>query len=77
MVSKVTGFSTIHQYNEYLQCLAASINMPFVNITIDVKAALNAFKFLWNKLEKCHLIRRNSPWTFPLHERELSSNLFD
>ena len=51
-VSKVTGFSTIHQHKEYLQCLAASVNMPYVNITIDVKAALNAFKFLWNELEK-------------------------
>ena len=51
-VSKVTGFSTIHQQREYLQCLAASVNMPYVNITIDVKAALNAFKFLWNELEK-------------------------
>ena len=52
MISKMTGFSTIHLYMEYLQCLAASVKMPYVNIIIDNGAALNAFKFLRNGLEK-------------------------
>ena len=37
---------------EYLQSLAATVNMPYVNITLDVGAALNAFKFLWNGVEQ-------------------------
>ena len=37
---------------DYLQSLAPSVNIPFVNIIIDVGTALNAFKFLWNGLEK-------------------------
>ena len=52
MVSKVTEFSIIQQYMEYLQSLAASFNMLYANITLDVGTALNAFKFLWNGLEK-------------------------
>ena len=49
---KVTEFSTIQQCMEYLQSLAASVNMPYVNITIDAGTALNAFKLLRNGLEK-------------------------
>ena len=33
---------------EYLQKLAVSVNMPFVNITLDVGAAMNAYKMIWN-----------------------------
>ena len=33
---------------EYLQKLAVSVNMPFVNITLDVGAAMNAHKMIWN-----------------------------
>ena len=32
----------------YLQSLAADVNMPDVNITLDVDAAINAYKLLWN-----------------------------
>ena len=46
--SKVTDFSTIFQYLRYLQGLAADINMPYVNVTLDVGAAVNAFKVVWN-----------------------------
>ena len=31
-----------------LQKLAKSVNMPYVNITLDVGAAINAFKAFWN-----------------------------
>ena len=32
---------------KYLQGLAESVNMPFVNITWDMGAAINAYKYLW------------------------------
>ena len=31
--------------------LAASVNMTYTNITLDVGAAINAFKFVWNDTE--------------------------
>ena len=37
---------------QYLESLAASVNMPYANIALEVGAALNAFKFLWYGLEK-------------------------
>ena len=46
--SKVTDFSSIQKYIEYLHSLAHSINMPYTNIALDVGAAINAYKFLWN-----------------------------
>ena len=46
--SKVTDYSTIFQYMSYLQGLASDVNMPYVNITLDVGAAINAFKLIWN-----------------------------
>ena len=52
MVSRVTECSTTQQYMEHLQSLADSVNMRYVNITLDVGAALKVFKFLWNGLEK-------------------------
>lgn len=48
ITSKVTEFTTISKYMTYLQSLAASSNMPYVNITLDVGAAINAYKFLWS-----------------------------
>ena len=32
----------------HLQSLAASSNMPYVNITLDVGPAINSYKFLWS-----------------------------
>ena len=32
----------------YLQNLARSISLPNVNITLDVGAAINAYKTIWN-----------------------------
>ena len=37
---------------KYLQSLAPSVNISYVNIIIDVGTALNAFRFLWNELQK-------------------------
>ena len=36
---------------QYLQGLAAVANMPYVNITLDVGAAVNAYKTLWGNQE--------------------------
>ena len=32
----------------YLQYIAKEFNMSYVNATLDVGAAMNAFKVLWN-----------------------------
>ena len=32
----------------YLHQLANNINMPYVNITVNVDSAVNAYKILWN-----------------------------
>ena len=43
--SKVTDFNT---YLMYMQKLAEEVNMPYVNVTFDVGAAMNAYKLCWN-----------------------------
>ena len=53
----------------YLQNLARSISLPNVNITLDVGAAINAYKTIWNypveyanviiHLELFHFIKEN------------------
>ena len=48
ILSKVIDFSSIQKYIEYLQSLAHSVTMPYTNLTFDVGAAINAYKFLWN-----------------------------
>ena len=45
--AKVTEYSTIQQYMKYLQKLSGEANMPYVNITLDVGAAMNAFLVTW------------------------------
>lgn len=52
MSSKVTDFNTIQKYLAYLQDLSTSVNMPFVNITLDVGATLNAYKTIWTYPEQ-------------------------
>ena len=46
--AKVTEFSTIYRYLLYLQNLSFQVNMPYVNVTLDVGAAMNAYKLVWN-----------------------------
>ena len=43
---KMTDFSTIFAYFDYLQKLAVDVNMPYVNITPDVGAAVSAYRAL-------------------------------
>jgi hypothetical protein len=50
--AKVTEFSTIQRYMLYLQSLATEVKMPYVNITLDVGAAMNAYLVTWNAPEK-------------------------
>lgn len=45
--TKVTDPKTIFTYFKYFQKLAEEMNMPYVNVTLDVGAALNAYKLLW------------------------------
>ena len=52
IASKVTEFSTIVTYMDYLQKLAREVNMPYVNITLDIGAAINAYKVLWNRRDQ-------------------------
>ena len=49
--AKVTEFGTIQRYMIYLQKLASEVNMTYVNITLDVGAAMNAFLVTWNAPE--------------------------
>ena len=32
----------------YLQCLGKEASMPYINVTLDVGAAINAFKVVWS-----------------------------
>ena len=42
ITNKLTDFITISQHITYLQSLAVSSNMPYVNIPLDVSAAMNS-----------------------------------
>ena len=46
--TKVTDFQTIFKYLTYLQGLAITTNMPFVNVTLDMGATMNCYKLIWN-----------------------------
>ena len=50
--AKVTEFSTINQYLSYMQKLAEEANMPYVNASLDVGAAMNAYKLISNHPKK-------------------------
>lgn len=50
--SKVTSADTIEKYFNYFTSLANTCNMPYVNITLDVGAAINAFKFQWSNWDE-------------------------
>ena len=43
---------TILNCMQYLQKLAEEVNMPYINITLDMGAAINAFKVLRNRKEE-------------------------
>ena len=37
---------------EYFQKLSKAMHMEYVNITLDIRAAINTYKFLWGNLEQ-------------------------
>ena len=56
ITTKVTEFATIQIYLTYLQSMVASVNMPYVNVTLDVGAAINAYKTIWSLPNQYHNI---------------------
>ena len=56
ITTKVTEFATIQKYLTYLQSMAASVNMSYVNVTLDVDAAINAYKTIWSLPNQYHNI---------------------
>ena len=52
----MTDFSTFNQYLMYLQKLAAEANMPHVNVSLGIGAAINAFKCVWNFPDKFNIV---------------------
>ena len=48
LTTKVTDPVTIYRYMQHLQQLAVETNMEYVNITLDIGAAISAYKFLWS-----------------------------
>ena len=48
LTTKVTDPITIYRYMTHLQDIAAEMNMEYVNITLDIGAAINAYKILWS-----------------------------
>ena len=56
ITTKVIEFATILKYLTYLQSMAASVNRPYVNVILDVGAAINAYKTIWSLPNHCHNI---------------------
>ena len=52
ITSKVTDYTTIQKYMSYLKNISRSVNMPYINITLDVGAAINAYKTIWSHKEE-------------------------
>ena len=52
LATKTTDPNTIYTYMEYFLKLSKAMHMKYVNITLDIGAAMNAYKFLWEKLEQ-------------------------
>ena len=52
LTTKITDPNTIYTYMEYFQNLTESMHMEYTNITLDIGAAINAYKFLWGNLEQ-------------------------
>ena len=48
ITTKVIEFASIKKYLTYLQSMTASVNMPYINVTLDVGVAINAYKTIWS-----------------------------
>ena len=45
--AKATDPNTIYEYMSYLESITAKVNMKYVDTTLHMGAAINAFKVLW------------------------------
>ena len=52
IASKVTDFETMQQYLSYFQKLANDVGTLYVNVVLDVEAAMNALGTVWNYSEE-------------------------
>ncbi len=48
----MTDIKTINQYLEFFMGLSKEANMPYLNIMLDVGAAMSAFKYIWAQAEQ-------------------------
>ena len=48
ITTSITEYGTIFKLFQQLQELSMKMNMPYVNVTMDVGAAMTAYKVLWN-----------------------------
>ena len=46
--ASVNASTTIVQFLSYMQKLCLQANMPYANVTLDLSAAMNAYKVIWN-----------------------------
>ena len=56
ITTKVIEFASIKKYLTCLQSMTASVNMPYINVTLDVGVAINAYKTIWSLPNQCHNI---------------------
>ena len=56
ITTKVIEFASIKKYLAYLQSMTGSVNMPYINVTLDVGAAINDYKTIWSLPNQCHNI---------------------
>ena len=56
ITTKVIEFASIKKYLAYLQSMTGSVNMPYINVTLDVDAAINDYKTIWSLPNQCHNI---------------------
>ena len=56
ITTKVIEFASIKKYLTYLQSMTGSVNMPYINVTLDVGAAINDYKTIWSLPNQCHNI---------------------
>ena len=56
ITTKVIEFASIKKYLTYLQSMTGSVNMPYINVTLDVGAAINDCKTIWSLPNQCHNI---------------------
>ena len=56
ITTNITQFATIQKYLTYLQSMAAIVNMSYVNVTLDIGAAINTYKTIWPLPNQYHNI---------------------